>query len=96
MNNLRPADSGLGRVVPGSVRAIPFFPITVALGHAELIHRESRDDGLTRDAQVVVEELARLRRLADRLLLLAASEPTQPARASSIHPVSPAQAMAAV
>ena len=49
-------------------------PITVALGHAELIERGSHDPLLTEDARVVVDELLRLRRLADRLLLLATAE----------------------
>jgi signal transduction histidine kinase len=48
-------------------------PITVALGHAELILRDAA--GTQRDdAAVVVEELTRLRRLSDRLLLLATAE----------------------
>jgi signal transduction histidine kinase len=49
-------------------------PITVALGHAELMQRASEGSLSAQDAQVVVEELTRLRRLAERLLLLAASE----------------------
>jgi len=49
-------------------------PITVALGHAELVERASREPELAEDARVVVDELQRLRRLADRLLLLATSE----------------------
>jgi signal transduction histidine kinase len=49
-------------------------PITVALGHAELVGRGSRDPELAEDARIVVDELLRLRRLADRLLLLATSE----------------------
>jgi signal transduction histidine kinase len=49
-------------------------PITVALGHAELIERGSRVPLIREDARVVVDELMRLRRLSDRLLLLAASE----------------------
>ncbi len=49
-------------------------PITVALGHAELIQKDADDALVAEDARVVVEELMRLRRLADRLLLLAASE----------------------
>jgi signal transduction histidine kinase len=47
-------------------------PITVALGHAELVERG--DPELAEDARIVVDELLRLRRLADRLLLLATSE----------------------
>lgn len=50
-------------------------PITTALGHAELIQRGAGGDGqVAGDAQVVVQELMRLRRLAERLLLLAAAE----------------------
>jgi signal transduction histidine kinase len=49
-------------------------PITVALGHAELIQKGAGDALVAEDAHVVVDELMRLRRLAERLLLLAASE----------------------
>jgi signal transduction histidine kinase len=49
-------------------------PITVALGHAELIERGADEPLIREDARVVVDELMRLRRLSDRLLLLAASE----------------------
>jgi signal transduction histidine kinase len=49
-------------------------PITVALGHAELVERASGDPERAEDARIVVDELQRLRRLADRLLLLATSE----------------------
>jgi two-component system OmpR family sensor kinase len=49
-------------------------PITVALGHAELVERASREPERAEDARIVVDELLRLRRLADRLLLLATSE----------------------
>jgi signal transduction histidine kinase len=48
-------------------------PITVAMGHADLLARESRDPALAEDAHIVIDELLRLRRLADRLLLLASS-----------------------
>ena len=48
-------------------------PITIALGHAELIQR-SAASAYGKDATVVVEELTRLRRLSDRLLLLATAE----------------------
>jgi len=48
-------------------------PITVALGHAEMIQRAAGGT-LREDADVVVEELTRLRRLSDRLLLLATAE----------------------
>jgi signal transduction histidine kinase len=48
-------------------------PITVALGHAELL-QDSASGTQREDATVVVEELTRLRRLSDRLLLLATAE----------------------
>jgi signal transduction histidine kinase len=48
-------------------------PITIAFGHAELLVRFNRDPGLAEDASIVVDELLHLRRLADRLLLLASS-----------------------
>jgi signal transduction histidine kinase len=49
-------------------------PITVALGHAELIQRAATDPLVHQDAGVVIDELTRLHRLADRMLVLAASE----------------------
>jgi len=49
-------------------------PITVALGHTELIQRNSRHELVAQDAAVVADELHRLRRLAERLLVLAAAE----------------------
>lgn len=49
-------------------------PITVALGHAELIQRSAKDLTVIEDAAVIADELMRLRRLADRLLLLAGTE----------------------
>jgi two-component system OmpR family sensor kinase len=49
-------------------------PITVALGHAELVGRASGDPERAEDVRIVIDELQRLRRLADRLLLLATSE----------------------
>ena len=48
-------------------------PITVALGHAELIEQSVTDETVAEDARVVIGELARLRRLSSRLLLLAAA-----------------------
>jgi signal transduction histidine kinase len=48
-------------------------PITVALGHAELIERAATDEAMAADARVVTGELARLRRLTNRLLLLASA-----------------------
>jgi signal transduction histidine kinase len=49
-------------------------PITVALGHAELIERATTDQVVAADARVVAGELARLRMLAHRLLLLASAD----------------------
>jgi signal transduction histidine kinase len=49
-------------------------PITIALGHAELVQRSQHDPLVAEDARVVVEELQRLGRLADRLLTLASLE----------------------
>ena len=48
-------------------------PITVALGHAELIEQAATDPVVTQDARVVADELGRLRRLASRMLLLASA-----------------------
>jgi two-component system, OmpR family, sensor kinase len=48
-------------------------PITVALGHAELIEQAATDQRVAEDARVVTDELARLRRLTNRLLLLASA-----------------------
>jgi two-component system OmpR family sensor kinase len=51
-------------------------PITIALGHAELLASELAGSGRPeeRDIAVVVGELARLRRLGERLLMIAAAE----------------------
>src|SRR6516225_2996139 len=49
-------------------------PITVALGHAELIERAVTNPVVVEDARVVTDELMRLRRLSTRLLLLASAE----------------------
>ncbi len=49
-------------------------PITIALGHAELLARDLADRAGERDIHVVVGELTRLKSLAERLLLIAASE----------------------
>jgi signal transduction histidine kinase len=48
-------------------------PITVAMGHAELIEQAAPDGDVAADARVVTGELARLRRLANLLLLLASA-----------------------
>jgi signal transduction histidine kinase len=49
-------------------------PITIALGHAELLATELSGRAEARDIQVVVGELDRLRHLGERLLMIAASE----------------------
>ena len=51
-------------------------PITIALGHAELLAGELAGSGRAeeRDIGVVVGELVRLRRLSERLLVIAAAE----------------------
>jgi len=49
-------------------------PITVALGHSELIQRRATDPTVIEDAGVIADELIRLRRLVDGLLLLAGTE----------------------
>ncbi len=49
-------------------------PITIALGHAELLARSVRDPQDKQDIEVVLAELNRLRHLSERLLLLAASQ----------------------
>lgn len=52
-------------------------PITIALGHAELLAHELAGRREGRDVEVVVGELARLRRLGERLLVIAGSEDPQ-------------------
>src|SRR5215470_568 len=51
-------------------------PITIALGHAELLASELTGSGRhdEQDIEVVVGELVRLRRLSERLLMIAAAE----------------------
>jgi two-component system OmpR family sensor kinase len=49
-------------------------PIAVARGHAELIRTGYEGQMAGEDAQIIVDELTRLARIADRLLTLAASE----------------------
>jgi len=49
-------------------------PITVARGHAELLRASATDPQAISDADVVIDELARLSRLSERLLILAAAE----------------------
>lgn len=49
-------------------------PITIAIGHAELMHQAKDPGTIAEDALVVIQELMRLRRLAERLLILAGAE----------------------
>jgi signal transduction histidine kinase len=49
-------------------------PITIARGHAELLRAGRAGGESVADADVVLDELARLARISDRLLLLAAAE----------------------
>ena len=49
-------------------------PITIALGHAELLRSSVTDPQAIRDADVVLDELGRLSRLSERMLLLASVE----------------------
>ena len=49
-------------------------PITIALGHAELLAGSLADPQEGHDIQVVLGELNRLRRIAERLLVIAAAE----------------------
>jgi signal transduction histidine kinase len=49
-------------------------PITIALTYAELLARDVTGQQELRDVQMVVGEMNRLRRLSDRLLVIAASE----------------------
>jgi signal transduction histidine kinase len=57
-------------------------PLTVALGHAELISRTTTDPLTAHDSKVIVDELKRLKTVSDRLLELAATE--QP---DFVHPI---------
>jgi signal transduction histidine kinase len=61
-------------------------PITIAIGHAELLARDILDPERAEDAGIVVDELWRLRRLADRLLLLASSADPDFLRRSPVSP----------
>jgi len=45
-------------------------PITVALAHAEMLQLTAEDQSVREDVDILVDEINRLRRLGDRLLLL--------------------------
>jgi signal transduction histidine kinase len=49
-------------------------PLTIALTHAELLAKELTGQQEVRDIQLVIGEMTRLRRLSERLLIIAASE----------------------
>jgi signal transduction histidine kinase len=49
-------------------------PLTVARGHAELIRDAGPGEEVARDAGIILDELAQLSRIAERLLILAAVE----------------------
>ncbi len=49
-------------------------PLTIALGHAELLQQAAMSSEMTEDAHVVVNELSRLKQITDRFLRLAKSE----------------------
>ncbi len=49
-------------------------PITIALGHAELVAAELSGQQEGQDIQVILGELTRLRRIAERLLVIAAAD----------------------
>ena len=48
-------------------------PITIALGHAELLATDLSDEQQGEDIGVVIGELSRLRRISERLLIIAAA-----------------------
>lgn len=49
-------------------------PLTIALGHVELIESAADNDRIAKDARVAADELLRMRRLTSRMLLLASTE----------------------
>src|SRR5260370_28249896 len=59
-------------------------PITIALGHAELITHAATDQAIAKDARVAVDELLRMRRLANRLVLLASTDSPDFLRAAPV------------
>ena len=59
-------------------------PITIALTHAELLARGLTTEQDRRDIEMVVGEMTRLRRLSERLLIIAASEDPDFLRTDSV------------
>lgn len=49
-------------------------PITIARGHAELIRETHANEDVAADVQVIIDELGRLEKISDRLLILAAAD----------------------
>jgi two-component system OmpR family sensor kinase len=49
-------------------------PVTVARGHAELIRETTAEDQTVRDVDVILDEMGRLSKLSDRLLVLAGAD----------------------
>ena len=49
-------------------------PLTVALAHAEMLQMTAEEPSVRDDLSVLIDEINRLRRLADRLLVLATAE----------------------
>lgn len=63
-------------------------PITIALGHAELLRAAVTDPQAIRDADVVLDELGRLSRLSERMLLLASAEQADLLNLGDVDPAS--------
>src|SRR5260370_39521959 len=61
-------------------------PIPIALGHAELISHAATDQAIAKDAQVAVDELLRMRRLANRLVLVASTDSADFLRLAPVDP----------
>jgi signal transduction histidine kinase len=60
-------------------------PITIALGHAELLAEELDGEQETSDIGVVIGELDRLRRIAERLLVIAAAADPEFLHPEAVH-----------
>jgi signal transduction histidine kinase len=80
------ATAEIGRVYENNVRLLDYAmhlirhashivrtPLTLALGHAEILQRTTLDKSAASDAQVVIDELKRLKHTTDRMLELAVS-----------------------
>jgi two-component system OmpR family sensor kinase len=60
-------------------------PITIARGHAELIRSAAPEGQAGADAEVILDELSRLTRVSDRLLILTAATHPDFLRRNSVH-----------